>query len=141
MTETILTISSKNYSSWSLRGWLLCRMAGLKFVEEVVPVDDPLVVPMVDVSNVYLQTLANYITTAQDALGVPPPYYVEMGAVGLWNMCLSLPVPHFHNEVSGPVYEGEFKRRSILNDISVASQQTLVEEFIAGLYDLVGIGS
>src|SRR5947208_3970961 len=41
MTETILTISSKNYSSWSLRGWLLCRMAGLEFVEEVVPVDDP----------------------------------------------------------------------------------------------------
>jgi len=41
MTATILTISSKNYSSWSLRGWLLCRMAGLKFVEEVVPVDDP----------------------------------------------------------------------------------------------------
>jgi glutathione S-transferase len=41
MIETTLTISSKNYSSWSLRGWLLCRMAGLKFVEEVVPVDDP----------------------------------------------------------------------------------------------------
>jgi glutathione S-transferase len=41
MTETILTISSKNYSSWSLRGWLLCRMAGLKFVEAAVPVDDP----------------------------------------------------------------------------------------------------
>jgi len=41
MTETILTISSKNYSSWSLRGWLLCRMAGLRFVEQVVPVDDP----------------------------------------------------------------------------------------------------
>ena len=41
MSEAILTISSKNYSSWSLRGWLLCRMAGLKFVEEVVPVDDP----------------------------------------------------------------------------------------------------
>jgi glutathione S-transferase len=41
MTETTLTISSKNYSSWSLRGWLLCRMAGLKFIEEVVPVDDP----------------------------------------------------------------------------------------------------
>jgi glutathione S-transferase len=41
MTEAILTISSKNYSSWSLRGWLLCRMAELEFVEEVVPVDDP----------------------------------------------------------------------------------------------------
>jgi glutathione S-transferase len=41
MTETILTISSKNYSSWSLRGWLLCRKARLKFVEEVVPADGP----------------------------------------------------------------------------------------------------
>jgi glutathione S-transferase len=41
MTEAILTISSKNYSSWSLRGWLLCRMAGLEIAEEVVPVEDP----------------------------------------------------------------------------------------------------
>src|SRR5438552_8149069 len=41
MTDAVLTISSKNYSSWSLRGWLLCKMAGLEFVEEVVPVDDP----------------------------------------------------------------------------------------------------
>ncbi|MGQ3676172.1 glutathione S-transferase family protein [Xanthobacter sp. TB0139] len=36
-----LTISSKNYSSWSLRGWLLCKMAGLPFREEQVPADDP----------------------------------------------------------------------------------------------------
>ncbi|MDI4665596.1 glutathione S-transferase family protein [Xanthobacter autotrophicus] len=36
-----LTISSKNYSSWSLRGWLLCKMAGLAFEEERVPLDDP----------------------------------------------------------------------------------------------------
>ena len=41
MTDAVLTISSKNYSSWSLRGWLLCKMTGLEFVEEVVPVDDP----------------------------------------------------------------------------------------------------
>lgn len=36
-----LTISSKNYSSWSLRGWLLCRMAGLDFEEQVKSSDDP----------------------------------------------------------------------------------------------------
>jgi glutathione S-transferase len=41
MTDAVLTISSKNYSSWSLRGWLLCKMAGLDFVEQAVPVDDP----------------------------------------------------------------------------------------------------
>jgi glutathione S-transferase len=41
MPQATLTISSKNYSSWSLRGWLLCRMAGLDFVEKPVAVDDP----------------------------------------------------------------------------------------------------
>jgi glutathione S-transferase len=41
MRKAILTISSKNYSSWSLRGWLLCRMAGLEFEERILPSDDP----------------------------------------------------------------------------------------------------
>lgn len=41
MTQATLTISSKNYSSWSLRGWLLCRMAGLAFSEKVMASDDP----------------------------------------------------------------------------------------------------
>lgn len=40
-TTTTLTITSKNYSSWSLRGWLLARFAGLPFVEHVLPPDDP----------------------------------------------------------------------------------------------------
>ncbi|MDO9237664.1 MAG: glutathione S-transferase family protein [Aquabacterium sp.] len=37
----VLTITSKNYSSWSLRGWLLARFAGLDFSEKVIPPDDP----------------------------------------------------------------------------------------------------
>ena len=41
MSGAVLTISSKNYSSWSLRGWLLCRMAGLEFTEELLSHDDP----------------------------------------------------------------------------------------------------
>jgi glutathione S-transferase len=39
--DATLTISSKNYSSWSLRGWLLCKFAGLAFVEQILPSDDP----------------------------------------------------------------------------------------------------
>ena len=35
-----LTLSSKNYSSWSLRGWLLARFAGLEFEEVMVSPDD-----------------------------------------------------------------------------------------------------
>ena len=41
MGQARLTISSKNYSSWSLRGWLLCRMAGLELIEERVDIDAP----------------------------------------------------------------------------------------------------
>ena len=41
MAKTILTISSKNYSSWSMRGWLLAKFAGLPFEEKIVSADDP----------------------------------------------------------------------------------------------------
>ena len=41
MSKTTLTISSKNYSSWSLRGWLLARFTGLEFDEVLLPPDDP----------------------------------------------------------------------------------------------------
>src|SRR5258708_13645130 len=40
MNKTTLTISSKNYSSWSLRGWLLARMSGIAFDEVLLPPDD-----------------------------------------------------------------------------------------------------
>lgn len=35
-----LTISSKNYSSWSLRGWLMMKMSGIEFQEVLVAPDD-----------------------------------------------------------------------------------------------------
>jgi glutathione S-transferase len=41
MAEATLSISSRNYSSWSLRGWLLCRMAGLDFETEILTGQDP----------------------------------------------------------------------------------------------------
>src|SRR5665811_672100 len=40
MAKAALTISSKNYSSWSLRGWLIAKFAGLDFKEVMVPPDD-----------------------------------------------------------------------------------------------------
>ena len=43
MARATLTITSKNYSSWSLRGWLLARFAALDFEERIVPADDPAV--------------------------------------------------------------------------------------------------
>ena len=40
MAKVTLTISSRNYSSWSLRGWLLCKIAGLSFETILLPADD-----------------------------------------------------------------------------------------------------
>jgi glutathione S-transferase len=41
MQAATLTITSKNYSSWSMRGWLLASLAGLPFEEIMIPSDDP----------------------------------------------------------------------------------------------------
>jgi glutathione S-transferase len=41
MSTTVLTISSRNYGAWALRGWLMARLAGLDFTERVIPPDDP----------------------------------------------------------------------------------------------------
>jgi glutathione S-transferase len=41
MAKATLTISSKNYSSWSLRGWLLTKFSGLPFDEIVIEPDNP----------------------------------------------------------------------------------------------------
>ncbi len=41
MAKTVLTISSKNYGAWALRGWLMARLAGLEFTEKIIPPDDP----------------------------------------------------------------------------------------------------
>jgi len=41
MANATLTLNSKNYGSWSLRGWLLCKLAGLEFREITVSSDDP----------------------------------------------------------------------------------------------------
>ena len=41
MNRPTLTITTKNYGSWSLRGWLLCRFAGLDVDEVQLDPDDP----------------------------------------------------------------------------------------------------
>jgi len=41
MGQATLTINSRNYGSWSLRGWLLCKMVELDFTEQMMSSDDP----------------------------------------------------------------------------------------------------
>jgi glutathione S-transferase len=41
VAEFTLYIGNKTYSSWSLRGWLACRLGGIAFDEVVIPLDQP----------------------------------------------------------------------------------------------------
>ena len=47
MADFTLVIGNKNYSSWSLRGWLMARIAGIEFEEIIVPLDLPETQPTV----------------------------------------------------------------------------------------------
>ena len=40
MARTTLSLSSKNYSSWSLRGWLMAKIAGVDFDEIIIAPDN-----------------------------------------------------------------------------------------------------
>jgi len=40
VSEAILTINSRNYGAWSLRGWLMCRFAGLDVEVEELSLGD-----------------------------------------------------------------------------------------------------
>ncbi len=41
MAAFTLYIGNKNYSSWSFRGWLACRLAGIDFEEALICLDQP----------------------------------------------------------------------------------------------------
>lgn len=114
MAEATLTISSKNYSSWSLRGWLLCKMAGLDFEEKPVDIDDPeqrqellLLSPSVRVPR-----LAHNGVEVWDTLAIAEYLYEIAPGAGL------LPddqAARAHNRaVSGEMHSGFYNLRSAL---------------------------
>ena len=41
MSELVLYLGNKNYSSWSLRGWLAAKLSGRPFREVIIPLDRP----------------------------------------------------------------------------------------------------
>jgi glutathione S-transferase len=41
MSDLVLVIGNKTYSSWSMRPWVLMTQAGIPFTEELIPLDQP----------------------------------------------------------------------------------------------------
>ncbi|NKK62115.1 glutathione S-transferase [Rhizobium leguminosarum bv. viciae] len=85
MSQAALTISSKNYSSWSLRGWLLCRMAGLDFAEVLVELDDEARQELLLLSpSVLVPRLTHDDVTVWDTLAIAEYLHEVTPAAGLW---------------------------------------------------------
>jgi hypothetical protein len=99
------------------------------------------VVAMVHVRNITGRVLSNFIEVAIHELDVELPIQVEMGAVGLKDLRLSLPqaMQQWDNAVSEPIFEDSIQFKQIIKDTSEASQLELIDHFIRIIYDLAAI--
>ena len=85
MAATLL-ISSKNYSSWSLRGYLLCRLARLPFEEQAVSPDDPNTRAelLLRASSIRIPCLVHDGVTVWDTLAIAEYLHEVCPAAGLY---------------------------------------------------------
>lgn len=67
-----LRISSRNYSSWSMRGWLILRLSGLPFRTRVAEADDPTTRAelLLNSSSILLPCLEHDGAEVWDTLGI-----------------------------------------------------------------------
>jgi glutathione S-transferase len=92
VTTATLTINSKNYGAWSLRGWLLCQFSGLDFDVHVVGSSDPsvraelllrspsILVPSLEHDGVVVWdtlAIAEYLHEVRPEAGLLPPAAAE----------------------------------------------------------------
>jgi hypothetical protein len=126
MTPSAFTQLFRNGEIWGVTRELFAEYQGSS------------VIPMISVLNFYQRVINNYVEIAHD-LGGTPPYVIELGAVGLRGMRVSLPSPNPWNEVSSPIYESELRIRKVLNDPSFTNQRALIDALLADLNDLADV--
>ena len=95
MASATLTIASKNYGSWSLRGWLLCKIAGLDFEEQSVASDDPST--RAELLLHIARFRSNNRVRYQSALPELPGHYVPPTIIELDD------INELHEEIFGPI--------------------------------------
>lgn len=112
--SAILTISSKNYSSWSLRGWLICRFARLEFEEELRPSDDPSTRAelMLMSPSILVPSLKHGDTTIWDTLAIAEYLYEVLPAPQLYPR--DVKARAHCRSVSGEMHSGFANLRSAL---------------------------
>src|SRR3982750_4002703 len=89
----LLIMGNKNYSSWSLRPWILMKHLGIPFGERVFPLDTP--------------EFSRDIAALSPTRRVP---VLQHGALGLWD---SLAICEYVCELSGRGWPQERSVRAI----------------------------
>jgi len=86
MAQATLLISSKNYSSWSLRGFLLVRLSGLPFDEKVADADDPnnRAELLMQSSSIRVPSLVHGDVTVWDTLAIAEYLNEIYPEAGMW---------------------------------------------------------
>ena len=109
MSELLLTIGNKNYSSWSLRPWILMKHLGLSFEERLIPLDTPefardvgTISPTRRVPVLQHGTVRDSLMPAQPVhavVGVQPPHAQVSEHVRVAD-CVPVPHPPAHERVA-----------------------------------------
>lgn len=97
MSELLLTIGNKNYSSWSLRPWILLRHLGLSFEERLIPLDTT--------------EFARDIATISPTRRVP---VLQHGALRLWD---SLAICEYACELAGRGWPAAREARAVARSV------------------------
>jgi len=86
MSELILYVGNRNYSSWSMRAWLLTRASGLPFREHWFNIEDPANYPEVElyIPSGMVPALSDGDVLVWDSLAIAE-YLAEIAPeAGLW---------------------------------------------------------
>ena len=135
MARALLTISSKTYSSWSLRGWLLCRLTGLDVDEQSISLDDPAVrAELLLLSpSVLVPRLTHEGASVWDTLAIAEYLNELYPDVGLYPADR---IARAHcRSVSGEIHSGFFNLRSAL-PMNLRSERKTFRIFAGALPDI-----
>jgi glutathione S-transferase len=97
MAQLLLIIGNKNYSSWSLRPWILLKHLGLEFEERLIPLDTP--------------EFARDIASISPTRRVP---VLEHGSLRLWD---SLAICEYACELAGRGWPREREVRAVARSV------------------------
>jgi glutathione S-transferase len=97
MSELRLNIGNKNYSSWSLRPWILLKHLGLEFEEHIIPLDTP--------------AFARDIAPLSPTRRVP---VLEHGGLVIWD---SLAICEYVSELTGAGWPEERAARAVARSV------------------------